>query len=66
MRISRIRKFKKSNEITIVLTRKEVIQLSHAIVCKHESGKCHYPEYEVPGIKLVKQLYKEGLVVLWD
>lgn len=66
MRISRIRKFKKSGEITIVLTRDEARALSYRIfherkdlITARDLGLLN------DGSKLGKELYFKGLTQLW-
>jgi len=61
MRVSRVRKFKKSREITFIVNEQEIMELKHAFFCHNEDYKCISPEMEEEGKELTYQLYYNGL-----
>lgn len=66
MRVSRIRKFKKSGEITIILTPKEAQALSYRLYYdKKECFDKNSRELLSDGAELGKKIWYEGLNKLW-
>lgn len=64
MRVSRIRRFKTSKEITLIVAKEDVTALSHAIFCHFNQYKCQFPKLEKAGDKLLFKLFRDGIDAL--
>ncbi len=65
MRVTRIRKFKKSSEVTLVLEGNDAQALCHAIDCSKKTQECIFPERFALGQKLLEQLNEKVAKVAW-
>jgi hypothetical protein len=66
MRVGRIRKFKNSIEVTLVLDKHDGQALCHAIDCGSKKDyKCFYPERFLLGKQLLRKLYQEVFLKAW-
>lgn len=63
MRVTRIRKFKRSrlSEITLRVSSKESEQICHAINCMQHKVQDGYPELQKAGLKLLESLSSCGV-----
>jgi hypothetical protein len=61
MKVTRIRKHKRTTEITFVVNAEEAQNLAHFLSCEN----CIYPDRQAKGAKLAKQLYNKGVTHAW-
>jgi len=66
MKVTRIRKHRKTTEITFVVTKKEGKQLAHFLGCNPpQLGPCMFPALKEAGRVLANQLNRKGVWFAW-